>query len=63
MENQVPDTCVTKDALVQWPLSSPYYDPSTMRSSLLRALNQDLLYDGYHLDVLGLKKDVICKFH
>ena len=39
----------------QWPYTSPYYNPMTMRASIPEELNNYLIYSGYQLGFIQLK--------
>ena len=39
----------------QWPYTNPYYNPMTMRASVLEELNDCLIYSGYQLGFIQLK--------
>lgn len=57
-ETVAPDAAVEKS----WLFTSPYYNPMTMCGSYLSLLNENLLYNGYHLDRIELKGDQLCMF-
>lgn len=42
-------------ANLKWPYTSPYYNPMTMRASVLQELNDYLIYSGYQLSYIQLK--------
>ena len=44
----------TRDSAINWPHSSPFYNPMTMRASVLEELNDYLIYSGYQLGYIQL---------
>ncbi|MCJ1278174.1 hypothetical protein MMC21_005989 [Puttea exsequens] len=44
---------------LRWPQNSPFYNPMTMRASVLQELNDYLIYSGYQLGYIQLREGKI----
>ena len=49
----------SNDEPLKWPFTSPYYNPMTMRASVLQELNDYLIYTDYQLGYIQYKGDKV----
>ena len=46
---------IPDDSALRWPHNSPFYNPMTMRASVLEELNDYLIFSGYQLGYIQLR--------